>query len=148
MSTWIIPADKDPLDYFAFTYRVTFPNGQYYLGKKNLWVLKAKKIVKASNWKDYWGSSIEVQDLVKQYGEANCTREVLTLCVSPGEASWEELMAIVGGVSPAIKDPLCLNKNVLMTFNKKVLTGYDDTTRRTKYLNDIKKQKKAAGLDE
>lgn len=142
--TWIYPSNITPTDYHSFVYRISFPDGTYYLGKKKLWVEKAKKISKESDWKDYWGSSQLVKDKVALVGEANVTREIIKFCVSAGEASWEETVALIKG--DCMVDPLCLNGNVLMSFHKKVVTGYNTQDRRDKYLKTIKKQKENAGL--
>jgi hypothetical protein len=45
VSAWIVSGDADVLQYRAFVYRITLPDGRYYVGKKNVYRLKAGKIV-------------------------------------------------------------------------------------------------------
>lgn len=49
MSAWNDDPAFDPQDYAAIVYRITLPNGQFYIGKKALWVLKTGKIVRESD---------------------------------------------------------------------------------------------------
>lgn len=147
MTDWILADDIKDLtvtNYHSFVYRITLPNGEWYVGKKKVWVESKKKIKKESNWKDYWSSSKDLQARVTAAGEVNCKREIIKLCVSAGEASWLELKALIE--TDAMLDSKCLNANVLMSFHKKVIQGYSDDGRRERYLKDIQKQKKAAGI--
>ncbi len=144
MSAWVYDSAFDPKDYAAITYQITLPDGRYYVGKKSLWVLKDGKIARESDWQDYWGSSKEVKALVKEAGKAACKREVLEFCVSRGEASWREAVTLIK--RDCMTDPMCLNGNVLTTFNHKVVKGYDNDCRRKRYLADIEKQRTDAGL--
>lgn len=142
--TWLKqPADLK--DYFAFVYIIRCKStNEWYLGKKHLWTVKKGKIVKESDWKDYWSSSKELQDMVAKNGEADFEREIIKVCVSPGEATWIELEELI--LRRAMYDPLCLNKNVMMTLRKSSISGYNTKERRNKYLKTISNQKKKAGL--
>jgi len=143
--TWIIPQGEDPLNYDSFVYRIENPTtGQFYIGKKRCWVRKAGKIHKESDWRDYWGTSKIMDAQYAITGKSAWTRTIIHLCVSSGEASWLELVELVK--RDALTNPLSLNGNILMTFNHKVVKGYQDPTRREQYLKAITKQKKAAGL--
>lgn len=144
MTSWTYDPAFSPKDYAAIVYRITLPDGRYYVGKKSLWVMKDGKIARESDWQDYWGSSKEVKALVKTTGKASCKREVLRFCVSRGEASWLEAVTLIKG--DCLLDPLCLNGNVLTTFNHKVVKGYSNDGRRERYLRDIAKQREEAGL--
>ena len=56
--------------------------------------IKKKKKVKTqveSDWRTYWGSSVELQNDVKELGEENFTREILFYCQSKGTLSYIEL---------------------------------------------------------
>ena len=139
MSAWLYDPAFDPQDYASIVYRVTMPDGRYYIGKKSLWVLKDGKISRESDWQDYWGSSKDVKALVKEAGKQACTREVVRFCVSRGEASWLEAVLLIKG--DCLLDPLCLNGNVLTTFNHRVIKGYSNDDRQERYLKDIAKQR-------
>lgn len=93
---------EDIEDHYAFVYEITcIPTGQKYIGKKffyskrTLPPLKGKKRrrieYKESNWKDYWSSSKYVHKLIKEYGEENFTREIISLHPDKREANYAEL---------------------------------------------------------
>jgi hypothetical protein len=86
-------------DYIGFVYLLTDPDGKKYVGKK-LFVSKRKlpplkgktrkrTVVKESDWKDYYGSSEEVRNLVEN--NIPFKREILHLCKTKGELSYMEL---------------------------------------------------------
>lgn len=87
-----------PENYYAFVYLITNKiTGRRYIGKKLFWFTKTKtikgkkkKIKEESDWKDYWSSSDEVKKDVRELGEDNFTREILTLCKNKGSASYFE----------------------------------------------------------
>lgn len=84
----------------GFVYIITSPDNKHYVGKKlfhstrRLPPLKGKtrrrvKIVE-SDWKNYFGSSDEVKDLVSTKGKDKFNREILHLCNSKGEMGYLE----------------------------------------------------------
>ena len=88
-------------DYVGFVYVITdLTNKKKYVGKKlfqstrRLAPLKGKKrkrkVVKESDWKDYFGSSEEVKILVEDNGRDSFHREIIHLCYSKGEMSYLE----------------------------------------------------------
>lgn len=86
-----------PMIGFVYIIKNTLDHRSY-IGKKLFWfnrikVVKGKrKRVKAeSDWKVYYGSSIELQEDVAHYGEHNFTRTILHLCVSKGVMSYLEM---------------------------------------------------------
>ncbi len=145
MSQWLHDPAFDPQDYASIVYRINLPDGRYYIGKKSLWVLKEGKIARESDWQDYWGSSKDVKALVKEAGKDTCTREVVRFCVSRGEASWLEAVLLIKG--NCMLDPMCLNGNVLTTFNHRVIKGYSNDERRERYLKEIAKQRDTMRLN-
>lgn len=89
-------------DNVGFTYVITdLENGKRYFGKK-LFVTTRKlpplkgakrrrtKIIE-TDWRDYWSSSDLIKSLVVEHGPIRFKREILTLCKSRGQMSYEEL---------------------------------------------------------
>lgn len=150
---WIYDTTFDPLNYHGFVYIIeNLVTRQKYIGKKSIWVRKASKIHKQSDWKDYWGSCKELlQELEDDiFGEEHYERRILHFCVSPGEMSWLELVELVKRDALTAMLPTGIpeyfNGNILMSFNYKVVQGYQDSVRRAKYLSKISKQRKEKGL--
>ena len=75
--------------------------GKKYIGKKLFTKAgyrqikgKKKKIRKASDWLNYWGSNEELQKEVIKNGENQYTREILHLCRTRSECSYRETYEI------------------------------------------------------
>ena len=95
------PYDETPEEYQGFVYLITeIETDKKYIGKKFFWKPKTlpktktrKRRVKTrveSNWRDYYGSSKEVQQLVEQNGKDKYKREIMKLCETKGECSYYE----------------------------------------------------------
>ena len=95
------PFEDTPEDYQGFVYIITQKDtGKKYIGKKLFWkpktlpkTKKRKRRVKTkveSDWRNYFGSSVEVQSLVEKFGANAFTREILKLCKTKGECSYYE----------------------------------------------------------
>ena len=95
------PFDTTPDEYQGFVYLITeLDTGKKYIGKKNFW--RPKTLPKnskrnrrvrtrvESDWRDYYGSSKEVQQLVEDKGTENYSREILRLCKTKGTMSYYE----------------------------------------------------------
>ena len=87
--------------YVGFVYIITnLETNMKYVGKKlftskrTLPPLKGKKrkrkVVKESDWMEYYGSSEEVKSLVEELGANSFKREILHLCNTRGEMSYLE----------------------------------------------------------
>lgn len=93
--------DETPEEYQGFVYIITnLSNDKKYIGKKFFWKPKTlpktktrKRRVKTrveSDWKSYYGSSVEVKQLVEENGSQSFKREILMLCKTKGECSYYE----------------------------------------------------------
>lgn len=93
--------EDTPEEYQGFVYQITeLDTGKKYIGKKFFWKPKTlpktktrKRRVKTrveSDWKSYYGSSKEVQQIVEDKGSDNFKREILRLCKTKGECSYYE----------------------------------------------------------
>ena len=83
--------DTTPDEYQGFIYIITENStNKKYIGKKNFWKPKTLPITKTrkrrvrtrveSDWREYFGSSKEVQLLVEENGEKAFRRDILKLC--------------------------------------------------------------------
>lgn len=87
-----------PPDVVGFVYKITrISDGRFYLGKKlasraHVRTVKGKKKRSRveSDWRGYWGSSVELQTDVESLGESAFTREILLFCRSRGQCSYHE----------------------------------------------------------
>ena len=108
--TWIYQThivDELPEDCVGFVYIITNKfSGKKYIGKKLAKFAKTTyKVVKLKNgtkkkkkirgkiesdWRDYYGSNIELNKDVEQLGKENFTREIIYYCNSKAECSYIE----------------------------------------------------------
>jgi hypothetical protein len=85
--------------YTAMVYLITnLRSGRKYIGKKKFLFKKIKTVNKKkkrvfapSDWQDYYGSSEELKKDVELLGKENFRREILHLCMTPGESSYLEI---------------------------------------------------------
>lgn len=96
-------APENIQEHFGFVYRITcLVNNKKYIGKKQFFKnekrppLKGKKngrrVVKESNWRDYYGSSNDLLADIAKYGKKNFKREILELTTCKWENAYRELM--------------------------------------------------------
>jgi hypothetical protein len=94
-----LPLETEQTDgYIGFVYLITnLVNDKKYVGKKLFKFSRTKQVkgkkkrVKIdSDWKDYYGSNVELNEDVKNQGPHNFKREVLRLCKSKGECNYQE----------------------------------------------------------
>lgn len=87
---------EDIKDYVGFVYLIThIPTGRKYIGRKYLKQHRKPKgakrrVTQESNWKKYYSSCDELKALVKEEGEQNFKREILSLHKSEGKTNFEE----------------------------------------------------------
>lgn len=96
------PVTEDDLTGFlAFVYVITrISTGRRYVGKKITTRRITKKPLKGktrkrhstakSDWRDYWGSSDELKADIEAHGYADFKREIIKLCRTRAESSYEE----------------------------------------------------------
>ena len=124
--------DKFPAGTYGFVYEiVSRETGKRYIGKKQLysyhtkvskvfnestkrWNKVREVIATESNWKDYFGSSVEVKDLIKQEGKQNFKRKILALASSKKELTYLELAYQCK--NDVLTDSLYINSNILGKF--------------------------------
>jgi hypothetical protein len=98
--------EEAPEEYIGFVYEILDKEtNMRYIGKKKFWSkvtrppLKGRKnkrhSLKESDWKDYYGSSDEVKQLVENTGTWRFDRYILRLCKTSGEMSYYEMKAQV-----------------------------------------------------
>ena len=93
--------NETPEEYQGFVYLITeLDTDKKYIGKKFFWKPKTLPVTKKrkrriktrveSDWRSYYGSSKEVQELVEDKGSHMFKREILKLCKTKGECSYFE----------------------------------------------------------
>ena len=93
--------EEAPKEYQGFVYRITeIDTGMKYIGKKFFWSrrtlppLKGKKrkrkVVKESDWRDYYGSSKQLNETIEVNGKDRYKREILIMCETKGECTYHE----------------------------------------------------------
>lgn len=102
MKDWLYKGSvfSDREGWVGFVYLITNDiTGRKYIGKKNFTRIhkykpkgkkRARKTIKDSNWKDYFGSSKELQADVERLGKDKFSREILYLCEKKGDMSYLE----------------------------------------------------------
>ena len=87
--------DEAPKEYMGFVYLITdSTTNRKYIGKKLFWNTRKLKPLKGktrrrtqvveSNWKSYYGSNEELQQLVENSHTQRFEREILHLCTKKG----------------------------------------------------------------
>jgi hypothetical protein len=119
--TWFyngVPVESVIEGYDNFVYLITnLVDGRKYIGKKKMYSLTTKsplkgykrkrKIIKESDWKNYYGSSEELKADVELLGKDSFKREIIHWCRSTSEASYLE--AREQFIHNAIIDPAYYN---------------------------------------
>jgi len=104
MSEWLYNGnklDQAPEDVFGFVYCITNNmTGQRYIGKKQFWSHRSKKVAgrrnrkhytKEADWREYWSSCDELKEDVHTIGDSKFTREILRMCKTKGELTYSEV---------------------------------------------------------
>ena len=116
-------------DQFGFVYRITnLQSGKQYIGRK-YFVQKRKprgggrRRTSESNWKQYWGSSKELNADRKRLGSDTFSREIISTHATAGRVNYEETRQLflndVLTESLDNGEPAFYNSNVLGRYYKK-----------------------------
>jgi hypothetical protein len=116
-------------DFFGYVYRITnLQSGKQYIGRK-YFVQKRKprgggrRRTSESNWKQYWGSSKELNADRKRLGSDSFTREIISLHRTGGRVNYEETRQLFlnNVLTEALEngEPAFYNSNVLGRYYKK-----------------------------
>ena len=126
-------------DQFGYVYRITnIQSGKQYIGRK-YFVQKRKprgggrRRTSESNWKQYWGSSKELNADRKRLGSDTFSREILSTHATAGRVNYEETRQLfINNVLTEALDngePAYYNSNILGRYYKKdYFDGPSDTT--------------------
>lgn len=86
---------KDVGPYEGFVYLITnLTTGKMYIGRKYFWSRikrKKRRVTMESDWKLYYGSSVELQEDVSSLGESQFRREILSLHKTRGATNYAEI---------------------------------------------------------
>lgn len=89
------PVHDVPNNVYAFVYLLTDDKGKMYVGKKFMWTTKTRTVKGKrkrekvqSDWKNYYSSSKEIQELAEK--GHSFKREILHLCQNKGTANYLE----------------------------------------------------------
>jgi hypothetical protein len=121
--------EQMPADTFGFVYEITHkPSGKKYIGKKVLQFnrslpplkgeKKKRKIVKESDWKNYYGSHPEFKQIIKEGRQGEFYREILIFVSSKKLLTYYECKYLFtkGAIEP---DSIYINDNLLAKFYRK-----------------------------
>jgi len=110
--TFYTSVDMFPTNCIGFVYEIlNIKTGRYYIGKKQLYSNTKKrltkkeltqietkgrkptfkKVVKESNWKEYWGSNKQLLEDIKTLGKNNFQRQILKLCYNKKQLTYWEI---------------------------------------------------------
>ena len=88
-------------DFYGFVYRITnLSNGHDYVGRKYFNTVRKlkplmgfkrkRKVIKETDWKEYWGSSKRLLEDIEKHGKHNFKREIICLCDTRGQTNYME----------------------------------------------------------
>lgn len=131
---------KFPVGCVGFVYKITnIKTGKFYIGKKSLYSNTKKRltkkelaelegpgkkpvfkrVIKETNWLEYWGSNKTLLEELKADGSAHFRKEILQLCYNKKQLTyWEMHHQCVQGVLTTDKS---YNDNILAKFFRKDL---------------------------
>lgn len=117
-----------PEDTFGFIYEVIHnPTGRKYLGKKVLQfnrtlpplkgMKRKRKVVKESDWKTYYGSHLEIKELIKEGKQEEFSREILQFVPTKKLLTYYECKYLF--IKGVLEHNEYINDNILAKFYRK-----------------------------
>jgi len=141
INNWILQNGEElkeiPPWCIGFIYRLDIidpVNGyKFYIGKKSFYNSKkvniskkrrklegtrkrVERIIKESDWRDYFGSSKEVQDYIEKNGKSTISRVILKLCKSKIDLTYWETYNLMSHEVLFVDN--CFNLNIMGKFYK------------------------------
>lgn len=83
-------------DNYGFVYLITdLDNNKKYIGRKYFWSTrkvkgKRRRKKSESDWKDYYSSSKQINELYSKYGSSRFKREIISLHKTKGQVNYNE----------------------------------------------------------
>lgn len=121
-----LPSEEEREKAYGFVYRLTLPDGRWYIGKKSFWSETKKKMAcrrkgkvvevgkkktvrvrKESDWKTYMSSGWEIARYIEEHGPEEIRREILALSPAKGQLAYLELCYQIK--ADCLRDPKSLN---------------------------------------
>ena len=128
---------EDIDDHFGFVYCITnLLTGKRYIGRKYFYQLRkprggGRRVKSESDWKKYYGSSAELTEDRKQFGNLVFKRDILSLHKSKGLTNFEETRQLFlnNVLTEAMSDgtPAFYNSNILGRYMRKDYFQTDHT---------------------
>ena len=108
--------DDDVQESYGFVYLITsLVDGRKYVGRKYFFSKRkrkksARKTTSASDWKEYYGSSDELLDLIDKHGRNSFRREIISLHKTAGDTNICEVAEQFR--RNVLEDPSYINGNI------------------------------------
>jgi hypothetical protein len=134
-------SSEDIQDYYGFVYCLTDSvNNRKYIGRKYFWSVRTVKKVKGrrkknkseSDWKNYYGSSKTIIEIIEQHGKERFKREILSLHKTKGEVNYQEVKTqFIKEVLEAVNE-----NNERLYYNENIANRYFYRNRKEGSQND------------
>jgi hypothetical protein len=115
-------------------------NNRKYIGRKYFWSIRTVKKVKGrrkknkseSDWKEYYGSSKVILEIIEQHGKERFKREILSLHKTKGEVNYQEVKTqFIKEVLEAVNE-----NNERVYYNENIANRYFYRNRKEGSQND------------
>jgi|SaaInlStandDraft_5_1057022.scaffolds.fasta_scaffold99170_2 hypothetical protein len=120
----------------GFVYVIETPDGKFYIGRKYFHsIRKVKDKVRRqrteSDWKNYYGSSVYLKEIVKEQGKDSFKRIILSLHKTRGDCNYEETKQQF--IHDVLEDSNFLNDNINGKWHRKPQHIIDDRVINEEY---------------